>query len=202
MTKLTPPWLARGVFQLREPFKADVKTAYRVTAIRTFQEILSRHTDPMVLVYNPVGLGEEFYQKDQAAEANIITLASDKGEEIYVPDTYILSYPNMGDVEYAQLILAVSLGALPLSFPTDALEADIQDLVKNTIGVAPEVRIARSSILTSVTSDEHVQLTQARQGSLAARDDDATRVKVLESQLASANERLRLYEQYIQQLKG
>lgn len=199
MARLTPPPMTRGVFQLKAPFQVSVKTAYTVTAVRSFSEIISRNTDPMVLVYDPVGLSEEFYVKDQAAGAMVITLTSAQGHQIYVPDTYILSYPNMGDVAYAQTILAVSLGPMPVSFDTAAVEAEMKRVVAEVGGVSPTVRVARSPIHETVTNDEHVQLAAARRGQISARDDDSVRVRELEAQVIELQRRIQVYEQYINQ---
>jgi len=199
MPRLTPPLLVSGVFQLKPPFVVSAKTAYTVVAIRSFSEILSRGTDPMVLVYTPASLGPQHYQKDVEDGAMIVTLRSAQGEQIYVPDTYILSYPNMGDVNYAQTIVALSLGPLPVNTDLSALMADMVSLAKTSVGVDAKVRLARSTIIETVSSDEHVQLLSARRGNIVVNDDDSVRVRDLEAQVAQLQERIAVYQQFIDQ---
>lgn len=198
-TKLTPSPLVKGVFQLREPFFASPKVAFTVMAIRTFTEILARGTDPMVLVYNPVNLTYDDYQADIQEGALIVTLQSADGQTIYVPNTYILSYPDMGDVEYSQMIIAVSLGALPKSFDASLVAQAVSSTVADVVGVSPEVKVAQSPISETITNDEHVQLVAARRGAQANRSDEVTLARELQRQLDEANALITEYEAIILQ---
>lgn len=200
MARLTPPMSINGVFSLKAPFNADPRKAYRVTAIRSFQEILSRGTDPIQLVYTPVDRGKALYDQDRAAGALIVTLRASDGSTIYVPDTHILAFPNMGNVNYSQLVLAISCGALPVSYDTTVLEQAVRDVVRANLGAAPTVVVARSPIAESISSDEHIQLTAARRGHITANRDDKTIIRELEATIATMQERINLYETYISQL--
>ena len=144
MTQLTPPILTRGIYTVAAPFVVDSSLFYTTTAIRTFTDLLAQAVDPLALVYTPVGLGSSQMQSDQTASANIITLTPDSGNPIYIPSTYITSFPDDTAVEYEYGILTCSLGAIPVSLATqlqqvmDTIKASVSDL----IGLEPDVTLS------------------------------------------------------------
>lgn len=202
MARITPPLRVKGVFQLRTPFSASPSVAYTVTAIRTFEEIRARATDPMVLVYEPVGLTAADYAADIEAGAAIITLQSSTGAPIYVPDTYIESYPNMGNVNYSHLVCSASLGPLPDSFDTTLLAQVVSGAISDFIGVSPVVNIGRAELTTVVSSEQHTQLTAARQGSVNNRVTDRARALAAESLAASRLTKIQALEAMVTSLKA
>jgi hypothetical protein len=201
MARITPPLRVKGVFSLRAPFVANPSTAYTVQAIRTFEEIRARNSDPMTLVYEPAGLTKEAYQSDMAAGAVIVTLMSATEKPIYVPDTYIESYPNMGNVEYSWLVCSMSLGALPDSFDTTLLESQIKSVVADFIGVAPTVNIGKAKLNEVVTSEQHAQLLAARKGAITNRKTDRARALEAEALVAKQLLRIQALEQMIQSMQ-
>lgn len=201
MARVTPPLKAKGVFQLRAPFVADPKVAYTVQAIRTFEEIRVRGTDPMTLVYTPVGLTAAAYESDKLEGAVIITLMSATGAPMYVPDTYIESYPDMGNVNYSWLVCSVSLGPLPDAFDTSLLQQQIKSAVSDHIGVEPVVNIGKAALTEVVSSQTHAQLVAARNGAIKVRDTDRARALRAEALVQSQLERIQVLEQMVQRLQ-
>jgi len=170
-TRITPPMNAKGLFLLAAPFVAKEDVTYMVSAIRTFEEIRADKEEPLDLVYRPVGLGETEYQADIAAGAQIIALLSSTEKPIYVPDTYILSYPNMGVVPYSWLVLSCSLGPLPDSYdPSVAIQTIQQELSDHTGVQDITVNVGRATYTDTITDDMHVQLTIARQAAITNND--------------------------------
>ena len=51
-----PPIGSKGIFELKDPFKADPKVTYTLQATRSFAELISAKIDPFVLVYETRGL--------------------------------------------------------------------------------------------------------------------------------------------------
>lgn len=191
MARLTPPPGAKGAFLLRLPFKTVADIEYTVTAIRSFAEIRARNSDPMKLIYNPVGIDDEaLMQADVAEGAAIIVLATRTGELMYVPDTYIDSYPSMGSIPYSHLIASASLGMIPDSLDTIQLQQVIASAVSDFIGVEPTVFITRGEISDVITEERHVQLTISRNEAVKNRETDRAVVLRLTKELQAANDRI------------
>lgn len=197
MARVTPPMYAKGLFQLRDPFAATPTVQYTVSAIRTFEEIRAKGDDPLALVYLPRQLTAVEYQADVAAGAAVITLLSATEKPLYVPDTYILSYPNMGAVPYSWLVASASLGMLPDSYDTNLLAEKIKGVISDFIGVESTVNIGRAPTTSAVTDDEHVQLTAARQAAIKNRSTDYASVAQLQQVVASQTERIQQLEALI-----
>ncbi|MNZ16781.1 hypothetical protein D3C78_337610 [compost metagenome] len=184
MARNTPPMNISGAFLLRAPFVADPTKSYTVTAHRTFSELIVRGQDPLKLVYTPVGLTETAYTEDQLDGAFIIALRDNTGKVIYVPDTYIDQYPSMGSVKYSRLVAAVSLGMWPDYRDLDDIEAAIKESVKAKIGVDVTVKLSRAITSTSMSEQDHVQLTAARASAVTNNETDTATIIRLSDEIA------------------
>ena len=98
MAKITPPLLAKGRYTVRAPFEVKETSIYTCIALRKFEDIVELGEDVYQTYYQPFGLTTAVYQLDVRAGAVIVTLQDPYGEVLYIPDTYILTYPNMGDI--------------------------------------------------------------------------------------------------------
>lgn len=200
MARVTPPLRIKGVFSLRAPFAANPNVAYTVQAIRSFEEIRARNTDPLTLIYTPAGLLKADYESDVAAGAVIITLMSATEKPIYVPDTYIDSYPDMGNIDYSWLIASVSLGPLPSTFDTSLLKGQIANVVAGYIGVAPVVNIGVAALTEVVSSETHAQLVAARKGAITMNRTDRARALQAEDLVQKQLIKIQTLEAYTLQL--
>jgi hypothetical protein len=190
---------AKGVFLLKEPFVALASRSYTVIASRSFEELVARGNDPLSLVYAPVGLTNVEYQADIALGAQVIALKALDQDVMYVPDTYILSYPDMGVVPYSWTIASVSLGMLPDTYDTALLEEKVAAAVSDYIGVEPIVSIGRAAASDMITNEQHIQLTIARQAAIKSRDTDRQTALNAQATIATLQERVTLLETYIRE---
>lgn len=188
MARITPPLNSKGLFVLRAPFHAVATVAYRVGAIRTFEELISRGIDPVKLVYQPAGLDDAEYQADKIAGAAVVTLLSDSTKPLYVPDTYVESYPNMGVVPHSHVVMVMSLGILPDTYDTTRAVQAVQTAISEYIGVEPTVSIATQPTTDAITQEQYVQNLAARNAAIANRSTDF----VDKLQLQAQNEQLKL----------
>ncbi|MNI29804.1 hypothetical protein D3C76_25200 [compost metagenome] len=162
MARITPPMGISGAFLLRSPFRADPAKSYTVHAHRSFAELVARGQDPVKLVYIPAGLSETNYVEDQMEGALVIALRDNTGNILYVPDTWVTQYPSMGSVKYSRVVAGVDLGMWPDARDLDDIEQAIKESVKAKIGVDVTVTLTRGVTSTSMTEEQHVQLTNAR----------------------------------------
>lgn len=181
MALKTPPLHARGLYQLAAPWSLTAGKVYECVAIRDFADFVEKGRDPFTLYYNPRGLSQAVYEADKAAGANIITLVCDDEPVIYVPDTYILAYPNMGNVAYNNVVLSINLGAVPDFLDLEFLKDQIVGVVTDVIGVTGEVKEHIAPSTGVVTQEEHDVAEVARQAAIANRTTD--RAKLIEAQI-------------------
>lgn len=194
--RMTPPLEVSGRFEARTPFDTVVKlgTFYTCIAVRLFKDCDAQGEDVFAEYYEPVGLTALDYQQDEGVGAAIVTLATPDGDIIYVPDTYIASYPQMGAAKYHHVVLAVSLGPLPETVQLDNLVANLSEMVGDVIGVENKVQIAAAPSTGTISDVEHEALETARLARIQTRT--TTRAELLRSQTKIANleERITVYE--------
>lgn len=195
---MTPSLYAKGKYVLTSPFVADPNKTYVCMAIRSFEDIYEQGEDVFTKYYVPIGLDAVAFENDRAIKANIITLMSETAPVIYVPDTYIESYPNMSNILYSHMVLSVSLGALPDTINLDMLKQQIQNVVSEVTGVDNSVVTEHKIPSTNfVTPEQHVINEAARQAAITLRVSDYAKYREALVTIQSQNQRIAALEQVI-----
>jgi len=190
MARVTPPPGASGLFQLRLPFEAKSTLSYTVGALRSFDEMISQGDDPLKMVYTPNQLTEADYAADVEAGAYVITLMNPTQKPLYVPDTYIVSYPNMGTVPHSEVVLCVPLGILPDTYDlTRAIQA-CQNAVEDDCGITTVVTAATIPTVDAITQAQAVAAQAARAAAIKNKTTYYTQTLFLQEQIVNykANE--------------
>lgn len=176
-----------GKFVLKKPFLTRDDVTYSVSALREFSDLYIKGVDVYSEFYKPYGLtdgavinGNTFnFSVEAKLNPIIVTLEGSDDTVLYVPSTYIESYPIAGDVPYSRLVLSADLGSLPDEVPLDSILQDVQELIQAKFGVTPEVKVSRGYTNRQPTMDEHLILEQSRIGSIATTDNHFTQSQVL-----------------------
>ncbi|MCK9234806.1 MAG: hypothetical protein M0P09_00665 [Acholeplasmataceae bacterium] len=155
--------------------------------------------DPYTEVYYPVDLDKTVYETDAQNNVRLVTLRSDSGQQIVVPTSYIKNCPLVGGVPYNVIALAVKLGAIADEIPLDSLISKIEDLVKDNIGLEPEVKVIKLSETKLVPQQEHESLEQARQNLITSNTTLTADVNQLVNENNSLREQLTVLQEYIQE---
>ena len=179
--KKTPPIYAKGRYQLNTPYSLDDLVLHTCIAIRSFGDIYEQGKDVFTLYYEPHGLTEEDVANDEKLRANIITLMSEDDDVIYVPDTYILSYPDMGTINYQHLVVSASLGAVPETLPLEFLQNQIHSTVLSVLGIESEVNIHKAPSVNVISPEDHEVLEVARLSALSLQKTERARIIELEN---------------------
>lgn len=183
----TPPLYATGRWILREPFEVDPDAIYVCKGIRSLDDLRARGLDPFVNFYEIRGIDRETYNQDTSRLVNIITLMSDTYPTIYVPDTYIESYPDTTTVPYSHVVLSISLGAVPDTLVFDDLKEKIEDLVLNNVGVQAEIKEHQANVMAEgITQTRHQMIERNRLARIQNNVSSYARIR----QLQDTNERL------------
>lgn len=196
MANMTPPLHAQGRYVTKSPWELPGTLIYECIAIRTFEDVYKLGIDVYDTYYVPMGLVNSptfNFSDEKTAKANIITLRGSDGSIVYIPDTYILSYPNAGTVKYQHVVLSVSLGAMPEYLDLAPLSRAIENMVSGRVGATVTVKEVVAPTNDQPTKENHEILEAARLGSITMYENDYTRLKkeeaksaLLQSKLTSA----------------
>lgn len=184
-TRRTPAMYARGVYTANMPWDIPNTKVFKCVAIRGFDDLVALGIDVFKTYYEPKGLTTTEYTADKSVSATIVTLESDTGDFIYIPDTYIASYPDQTNVVCQHVVLSVSLGVLPDYLDLSFVSQQIGNLVSDVIGVTPEVKtnIAASSGL--LTPEQFHVLEAARNAARVSQTTDWAKNKELNARLTA-----------------
>lgn len=163
---LTPPINTSGVFTLYLPFTLPAGVVYRCSAIRTFSELEKHGINVYEKYYKPMSISEDTYKVDLGLKASIVTLVSGAGEEVFVPNTYIESYPGDSGVRYSRNVIVIDVGLIPETTDISYIKDLAVDLVKHNLGVTSSVEIVTAPYTGSVSHDQHVTWETARRAAV------------------------------------
>jgi hypothetical protein len=196
---LTPPVSASGIFALATPFEALLipGVSYTCIAVRKFADIQKLGIDPYSLYYLPNGLTEADYTRDAQAGECIVTLRSNGGSFLYVPTSYILSYPNMGGIPYTAIVLGISLGAIPNYVDLSAVKTKIANIVQDTFGIIPQIQQAAISETKNMSITDANAIESARQAAITDSQTDLAKYLAAQAQLDAALDKITELENYI-----
>lgn len=196
----TPSLYASGKWVLTAPYVADPSKTYTCMAIRSFSDITVLHEDVFINYYEPLGIAEAQYLQDDAAKVCIVTIMSESGEVIYVPDSYIESYPDISNTLYSHIVLSISLGALPDKLGLDFLKAQLENACGDVLGVTPDVLVHKSPSTGFVSAQDHANNEAARIAGITLVKSDYTRMLELQAQVATQQQTISVLVQRLQDL--
>lgn len=178
---LTPPINTKGRYTVFEPYSVELNKVYRCTAIRTFDVLISKGIDVYAEYYAPKALDVEVYEEDYDVSASIVTLVSSEGEYLYIPNTFIESYPGMNGLDYNRKLLVIDMGLLPSTLDFSNLIPDVEDVITKVAGVSGTGEYVEVPHIHSITQDEHVQLEATRTSAIRSHQPLQERLSELEA---------------------
>lgn len=184
---ITPPINASGIFTAYAPFTLPLNIVYRCDAIRTFKELIKKGINVYTTYYEPANLSESIYQDDYDLNASMVTLVDGAGGFLYIPNTYIESYPGDSGVTYDRKFLLIELGMLPTAMDVSYMFPLVEDVVHKNLGVANTASVVTAPFTGVITHDQHVTLESARL--VAVRN-----YKTIEEQLIETKAQLASYQ--------
>lgn len=197
--KMIPPIGTKGLYKLEVPYNALIREAevYECGAIRYFTDLENANRNVFKLYYEPYGLSQQDYNRDKQDGHVLITLLSAVYPPVYVPSSYIRSYPSLENKSYSQVILTASLGALPDDVILEPTIAAMQNAISEYIGVEVEVHVGTMPISTAVTPEEHETREASRLGAIANLESDYAKLAQVENLNMELQQRVVLLEQVI-----
>ena len=113
MARLTPPLGAFGKYVLKTPWTTVANIGYKCVSLRRVEEIVKSGKDIHETFYQPMGLDLALANEDILKGVVFVGLLGTDGSRIYVPDTYIESYPDQTAITYDYTVMSVDLGPQP-----------------------------------------------------------------------------------------
>lgn len=195
-----PVMNSKGRFVLKLPFVAKETVIYSVIAIREISDLYIKGENVYKNYYQSVGLvngtninGSVFnYDEEVKTKPVIVTLEGTDGTITYVPSSYIISYPNEGDITYSRLVFSADLGAIPDIVAVDAILGDVTELIQSRFGVRAKVNIHRSYSAVQPSNSEHELLEASRLGSIISTSNNYSENQALREELDDALIKIKL----------
>lgn len=184
MSFKTPAIGMSGVYQVEPPWTLLPGKVYRCSGHRTFEQYIVSGEDPVEKVYAPVGLTEVEYLADSTlAGILVVTLVTEDGDTLSLPNKYIIDYPESAIVPHSWYVLTLSLGMLPDDYNLQRIEAAAKEAVSDYIGVEPNVFVVKKKIADVVTEAMAQQLYAIRQAAIRNRNSTYADKRYLEQQI-------------------
>lgn len=188
-----------GLFSLKAPYTNLVREQIEYTCIQVINltGALAQGDDPKTDVYLANGDTEENYNLDLAANHCIVTLQSELGDVVVVPNGALNGLPIADGVKYMSAVLGISLSALPEDFDLTQLKQDISDLVFETIGVRSTVYPATIGGTIVLSHEEHAGIEAARLANVQLTPSNLTLVTQLQNEKIALQAKLTQLEDYL-----
>jgi len=199
MSNLIPPIGTRGLYSLAAPFDTALEPTelYKCAGIRSFKDIENNEKDVYETYYAPYGLTQAETKRDRKDDVVIVTLISDTYAPIYVPSSYIKSYPNLANKNYQRIILSADLGPLPDYLDLTFVKDQVATAVSQSFGVVPTVNVAVAPMGGVVTSEEADAREAARQAAIKNSTTDYAKLLKANQTIEALQSRLAVLEQIV-----
>lgn len=189
---IIPSYYAAGSYTANNPFDAVVKagTYYTVNAIRSVAEMQGMNLNLYTLLFEPAGVSEDDYQSildDVTTKGGaIITLIALDGSRVYVPTTYLATFPLVDGVSYERLCLIADCGAVPptLKDNVEDIKAHIEQYIAAHMGVTATVQIGTMPTIGYVSKEQADVFETTRQNTIADQKSDVVLVAEYEDTIA------------------
>jgi hypothetical protein len=190
---------ASGIFVLQEPYSALLKpnTTYTVQAVRRLKDVIAEGENPFEIYYDPYNVPRSSYELDILNEVCVVSLQSGSGEWVYVPTSFIISFPIMNGVKYTAMMIGISLGAIPDTMNLSAFKTKVFNMVRDTFGITTVIKEIAVSAPVVLSKEQSDLVETARANRIVSTLSDAGKLKVAEQDLLRCREQLAMLEKYI-----
>ena len=165
---LTPEIGTKGKYGFKEPYSllGNSQTEYTCQSVRSLSELLANAENPYNKYYKHYKISVADYNSDLNNKASIIGLQSASGNWLYIPNTYLTSYPDVSGIRYNVVVLGVRLGAIADTFSLTSLSNEIQDLVFSRTGIKPTIKPVLVSQPALVSYSDHNRIEISRRNKI------------------------------------
>src|SRR5574343_74624 len=190
-----------GNFEFAQPLAAKLpqNTRMAVQAVRYIGEMVADGFDLKALYE---GIAESVMLEDIAKDRPILKLVTEGGESFLVPQSQVIGYPRIDGVAYRPFNVVLDRGMHPEETDFTALNQALESTVLTFTGVSTTAVSVVMGDGFYVGSDQHQQLTIARNNSKEVIETDAAKVLRLQTKVNELQQIKTLLEQEIIRLKS
>ncbi len=201
MDMIIPTVGSSGYFDLRSPFDTKILSGERYTcqAVRRISDYLANNETPLETIYVDAGLTEVEYEVDLKKDMYIVSLQAGTGHWVYVPASYINTLPIVNGIPYRTLMIGVALPAMPADKDFSNIQTAISNLVTDTLGVTPNIKLVETSKTLLLDSAKHDILQSQRNAIISNSGTDRAKHVSVVMTLAQALDKISVLEAYIEQ---
>jgi len=189
-----PAWKAAGSFEANNPFDAVVNkdTYYTIESTSTISEMQGRNIDLYTVIFKPAGIAQEDYQSIvdgiNSAGGGILTLIAKDGTRVYLPTTYLKSFPLTDGISYERLCLVADLGSVPPTLKTriDDVLTHVKNYIELHVGIEnATVQLGTVPLVGYVTAEQAAVFEATRQTAIANVKNDVLTIADQATKIAS-----------------
>lgn len=198
MSSSLPPIGTKGKYVLKDPFATliDPAISYTCGAIRRFKDIVNQGGVVQDQYYTLYGLSKDVYDRDVKNDEAIVTLLSDSTAPIYVPSSYIASFPSGDTVPYHRMVLSLDMGLIPDALDLTFLKSNLSNVVSDTVGVSVTINEHAAPYTETMTVAKDLELSSARDAKIKSRTTDYAQLLQLQTENARLKQTIALYESH------
>lgn len=185
---LSPQNNAEGRFVAKSPFKIESTIIYKLEAIRSFPELERGNYKVYERFYKPYGISESEYLADANLGASILFLRAKDGHMVYLPNTYLASYPGYASVQYTRNVLIMDLALVPSYVDVDLLKPQMKETVKKLLGIDTDVMVTTLEYEGVITEDDHKRMENLRKENLKGFETEAEQFEKSKKEVAALSE--------------
>lgn len=176
-----------GIWTLKPPLDTYLpeQAIYTCKAIRSISEYIEQGTDPYDFIYSPLGIPEEDYNDDYNENVYIVSLQGEEGSWVYIPVTYIDSFPFTAGIVHERKGLVLSFPLLPSETNYDLLIDKAIEYSELILGVTPETSVVSIGHQYILPEDESDLLLEERRLLMSVTNIDKIYIQKLENQVQS-----------------
>ncbi|EGO2129093.1 hypothetical protein ITP31_003916 [Salmonella enterica] len=200
---IAPPLDTKGRFVLKAPFKAEPTKLYTVIGLRKFMELVSSSVNIFADYYAPLGLTQTNYEDDYKAKATLVILYSEDGEMLFVPSTYIQSFPSQSIPAYANYVISGQLGPFRTDYDFSFVKQKVAEVLSDVLGVEPEIFVDSIGEAQAMSVENAENLEANRQAAIKDRTTAYAQLLAKDKIIGELQEEIKsLQTAYIELSKG
>lgn len=136
----------KGRFTFSGPYESHNNLDMEVIADKTFGYYVTRGRDLLDEIYLSNGLTEETFNDHRTTGVRVITFRHHGTLVLDIPSIYIQTIPDDG-LGYKWFQFVASLGILPETIDLTRVKEDVENVLKENMGITTEVLITTSMVL-------------------------------------------------------
>lgn len=205
MSNMIPGMYVEGSFKAKPPFDkvVDPEVCFTVEALRTVDELRGANVNLYQTVFVPVEMTEEDAEAVLTALDNsagvVIVLTAVGKKDVYLPSSYLESFPSADGTRYEHMAMIVDLGVVPPQLRNVLAETqqEIKDLVLARVGVNNTVHIGVVPTAAYISAGQAKVFENTRKNAITAAKTNVKVIRELQEKVAKQEAYIKVLEQKI-----